>query len=477
MSDECTVCCSKYNKVIRKKIDCFNCDYSACRHCIENYTKSKYDDFHCMSCKKPWEYDFFLKNMTQACVKRIMEHRADILFEREKAKMPDTQVYVSYVKELEKDKKLLRSMFERFTQLDRIVIQDEQLIEKLFMSMGKNDKSKAQITDELDELNKQTKLLSEKKTDLLKKVEFYRRKIFLWDDDLRMLDDKNEPEANKLSVIRKCTENDCRGFVMSDWACGICEKKYCKKCHETEETTDDDEQHKCNPDDIKTIELIMKTTKPCPTCATLIHKINGCSQMWCPSCKTAFNYTTGTIETGIIHNPHYFEWFRKNKENNAKIDPTQTNCNREVNQRQLLTHANVAFSSNAVTYRKIHINCRLYGHLSHVMRNIQDIDTMCIRYNLKHRIEWMLGNMDDTDFKKILQKEEKTCKYNANVKHICAMTRTVFNDIFHKILYKNTPEEIEPFLEECNEIIKYADEHLKDVAITYGYKPKTIETM
>jgi hypothetical protein len=434
-----------------------------------------------MSCKKPWEYEFFLKNMTQACVKRIMDHRADILLEREKAKMPDTQRYVSYVKELEKDKKFLKALYERFADIDILAIQDQSLVEKLLTSMGKNDKSKVQVTDELEKLNNQTKKLTEKKMKMLEMVDFYRRKIFLWNDSLRMLEDKNEPEKPQLTVVRKCTEADCRGFVMSDWACGICDKKYCNKCHETNETKIEEgeapKEHKCNPDDIKTIDLIMKTTKPCPTCATLIHKINGCSQMWCPSCKTAFNYNTGTIDKGVIHNPHYFEWFRNNKENNGNIPVTQTNCNRDMNQRQFLTHANVAFRSNHHTLRSMQLKIRLHGHLGHVMRTIQDIDTTDIQYNLKHRIEWMLGNIDDCEFKKVLQKEEKVCKYNANIKHICAMTRTVYNDIFHKVVYCNTPEDAEPFLEEFAEITKYANEHLNDAAITYGYKPKMIHTM
>lgn len=34
--------------------------------------------------------------------------------------------------------------------------------------------------------------------------------------------------------------------------------------------------------------------------------------MWCTQCKTAFDYTTGKISTGPIHNPHFYDFVRQN---------------------------------------------------------------------------------------------------------------------------------------------------------------------
>ena len=62
----------------------------------------------------------------------------------------------------------------------------------------------------------------------------------------------------------------------------------------------------------KTADLIKSTTKPCPKCGERISKIEGCDQMWCVTCHTAFSWRTGKIDTGRVHNPHFFEHVNEN---------------------------------------------------------------------------------------------------------------------------------------------------------------------
>lgn len=100
-----------------------------------------------------------------------------------------------------------------------------------------------------------------------------------------------------------CPVADCRGFADSKWDCGVCGVAICPDCHSLKET-----DHVCSSDTLKTIQLLEQDTKQCPKCNTMIHKINGCDQMWCTVCRTAFSWTTGEIEGGVIHNPHYYLW-------------------------------------------------------------------------------------------------------------------------------------------------------------------------
>jgi hypothetical protein len=36
--------------------------------------------------------------------------------------------------------------------------------------------------------------------------------------------------------------------------------------------------------------------------------VHNCDQMFCVSCHTAFSWERGTIEKGVIHNPHFYQW-------------------------------------------------------------------------------------------------------------------------------------------------------------------------
>lgn len=49
--------------------------------------------------------------------------------------------------------------------------------------------------------------------------------------------------------------------------------------------------------------------------------VRNCDQMYCMQCHTAWDWITQTIETGRIHNPHYYEWLRT--QNNGEIPREQ----------------------------------------------------------------------------------------------------------------------------------------------------------
>ena len=120
----------------------------------------------------------------------------------------------------------------------------------------------------------------------------------------RMLDG----ESLRVAVVMKCTVGECRGFMSSQrgyYKCELCESHICKECHCVK--ADD---HECKADDVATVAELERSTKPCPSCHIRIYKIDGCDQMFCLQCHTAFSWRTGQIETGVIHNPHYFEALR-----------------------------------------------------------------------------------------------------------------------------------------------------------------------
>lgn len=138
---------------------------------------------------------------------------------------------------------------------------------------------------------------------------------------------KSNKDDEKKVYIKKCTIPDCNGYLNKDWKCGLCDANICKMCHEEIKT--DDDNHICNEDLKKTIKLLDKDTRSCPKCNTGIYKIDGCDQLWCTICHTAFSWKTGKIEEGRIHNPHYYSYLRENSADGVirREENIDDNCN------------------------------------------------------------------------------------------------------------------------------------------------------
>jgi len=51
-----------------------------------------------------------------------------------------------------------------------------------------------------------------------------------------------------------------------------------------------------------------------------------CDQMWCIDCHTAFSWTSGQIVNGVVHNPHYYEYLRKQGNGTAPRNAGDVPC-------------------------------------------------------------------------------------------------------------------------------------------------------
>ena len=221
MSNNCIICDNKPNQTSRKLVVCAFCSFEACRTCCETYILNESVP-KCMntSCGREWARLFISTNFTNIFINtKLKKHREQLLFEKEKALLPATQPIVE-------------NMIKQDDIRGRIRVLD----------------------DEIREI-------------------YIRRRAF--ETDIRNLDRNRNTPTQRAEFVRGCPDSECRGFLSTQWKCGICQKWACPDCHEIKGLTRDVE-HTCNPDNVATARLLASDTKPCPNCRTGIFKIDGC---------------------------------------------------------------------------------------------------------------------------------------------------------------------------------------------------------
>jgi len=408
----CDICCSKKTKFVK----CLFCSKEACHKCTETYIVSQ-KTVHCVFCKAEWNYEFCQRNFSKAFMEgKFKDYKKHILLEREKNFLPETQ------KELE--------IIEHNKRIDELINKRKEDIHKINMLIER----------------------------LKREKRFYNK-------------NNNPNEDQKIQTTYKCQKENCRGYFNSKWECGLCKTKICKDCRE--ELPKDDE-HKCNPDILKTIETIKKESKDCPKCGTTISKISGCDQMWCPECKTAFSWNTRKIEQGHIHNPHYWEYITTRGQDLDAV--RRMNGDNNVPERNCITIYDIMHHGNMMslnrTYREY---CRLFTHFDNIELSNYRLPELEER-NKDLRIKYLRNEIDETAFSKILSQREKKNEFTTEIFNILTgyqdMTRDLIIGFYFKFLDNESIFETKEFDDMCNEMNSRSDyilECIESLKKRYSY--------
>jgi len=275
-----------------------------------------------------------------------------------------------------------------------------------------------------------------------------------------------QPQVRR-EFVRRCPCDGCKGFLSTAWKCGVCSKHICKECNEEKEG----DEHVCKPENVETVKLLNKDTKGCPKCGTLIFKISGCSQMWCPDCHTAFNWNTMAIETGVIHNPHFFE-FQRGREregvrggggrNLADIPCGGLPTTREIlglceRRGALIPDHNAQILMDIV--RGMH---HIEHHEIPIHQNNQN------RNWVVERVNYMVNKLEEADFKKLLQRHEKTVEKNRDIVGVLRMILNVVSDLMRQLVV-DSPNYGE-YMEEVTRVREYANGALMQIGNRYNNK-------
>ena len=248
MSNECQICCEKLNLSTRKLVTCPYCEFGSCKTCCETYVLGESNP-KCMNttCNRDWTRQFIASSFTNIFITgKLKKQREQLLFDNERALLPATQVLV-----------------ERQINIDNANRRVREITEKLHQLKVERNQAQAEL------------------------YRLYNR----------------ETPAERAEFVRACPDSECRGFLSTQWKCGICQKWACPDCHEVK-GLERDVAHTCNPDTLATARLLATDTKPCPKCRTGIFKINGCFAkdtpiiLWDGSIKKSQEINLGDILIG-----------------------------------------------------------------------------------------------------------------------------------------------------------------------------------
>lgn len=255
----CIICDENINFTSHKLITCLYCSFDACRSCCETYILNESIP-KCMNaeCNREWSRQFMRDNFTYVFINgKYKKHRAEMLFEQEKALLPSTQPLVENIIRVEKN------------------------------------------TIQLNDIQSQINILVKQRREL--ETENY-----------NLTHNHGNVMRNRSEFVRACPDEECRGYLSTQWKCGICEKWVCPDCHDIKGLLRDTE-HICNPDNLATARLLANDTKPCPKCRTGIFKIDGCFSentpilMWDGSIKMSQYISIGDILVGDDGNQRLVE--------------------------------------------------------------------------------------------------------------------------------------------------------------------------
>lgn len=437
---ECPVCVEFFTSHVRKPVTCPYCEYNACQQCQRTYLLQTMVDPHCMNCKRGWTNDFLRQIFPMSWIHGdYKRHRERCLFERERVRLPETQPMVS-------NYKLARSLRENIEKTNERV----RVLRRELMDL-RHQIDRDWSTVYRAEYNGYRGMIGNETTDRVRYIQTF-----------------------------PCPLEDCRGFVdSSNGLCGICDNVLCLQCGVIPEDT---ESHVCDENMVLNFAAIKKQTRSCPSCNAPTFKIDGCPQMFCTFCKTPWDWDTGTVIRGVLHNPHYFEWLRSQSEDgNIPRQPGDVpGGNRCENERvpggyllyQRLSadrqrmHQEDMGEYDRNTFQTVSSDltffCRRLIHISETqLRHLRNDD----EDNADLRLQYLVNQLTEQQFKVKLQRREKKRNKEHEIADVYDMVIGVGGDILWAYIHEE--KELVETHTSANRIRHYANSCLTQIGDRY----------
>lgn len=386
----CPVCVCGYNKTINCRVRCPDetCGYEACKECTRTYILGTAQDPHCMGCRKAYDPEFVTTNLNMSWMKTTYRaHRKDLLLQREISRVPETMPYVDDIR-----------------------------------TIRKKEREVAELTEALTAMRLQMQAVQQHRYEVQREIALLRR--------------GGRPADKSKQFVMPCPDQGCRGFLSTAYKCGACDKYTCSRCHEVTGLSKVNPAHTCNEDSVKSAELIKKDTRPCPKCGERIFKISGCDQMWCPGCQTAFSWRTGHVDTGVVHNPHFYQWQRSGGA--PPRNPGDVVCGglrdwwrvRAELRHRVCDTASVRKELDALTSQAAEIH-RSINHIAHTVISHLRREARATDPNRELRASYIMGEITQNQLSTTLVKRDTSRRKNTELLHVWELVNTVATEAFN----------------------------------------------
>lgn len=202
--------------------------------------------------------------------------------------------------------------------------------------------------------------------------------------------------------------------------------------------------------------------------------VKNCDQMYCTGCHTAFSWRTGRVETGMIHNPHYWEYLREQGRDVEELNRLHGQApNPQANQNACLTINDVMAVAGGPSFE-----------VTRILTNIREYELpkLTAQVNNKDvRVRYLTNEIDEKNFKMVLYKREKKHNFNTDLSQILTMVYDASQDVLVKMyrdsviyptLRRNTNSFEKQFHRDRDELLKicmYAIEEVEKLSARYNY--------
>jgi ribosomal protein S27AE len=403
-----------------------------------------------MNCKKAWNQKFMITNLNRSFVsKDYLNHRKQLLVEREISKLPDTMELATRCERIYSLEQKASELYKKITELNK---------KKYDFDVGDD----RYYREYLERQSQKYTLQQQRQQTIMLIYE---------------LKEKTTSTHEKKKFIMGCTNPDCRGFLSASYKCDLCKQFTCPTCLEFIGEHAEKEKHTCNEDSVKTAEAIKKETKPCPNCGERIYKIDGCNQMWCSQCHTTFDWVSGMIDNGVIHNPHFFE-YQQTLRDKADVNPNAFGrCNPMNVPQWYIFYNSVIYQLQLIDSRidtRLTSIYRIVAHISTVeIPNIREKITQCEDTSYI-RVDYILKKIDKKTLGSRVAQKDKARKKNADIFNIYELISNVGRETLHGLcdLTVDSPLKLESIaVEQCynfEKLVSYCNQQFADIGSTYG---------